>query len=237
MKLEKIRKNIENFGFRDTLYDLSIKTINQVMLFKVLQGMKITVVDPLCLKIDNKYTHGFLTQEQLRRFAKETGYELTESFIKQAFQKGDECYGILDGDILAGYGWYSNQPTSIHPEDLTLHFSSEYIYMYKGFTHINYRGQRLHSIGMSWALKSYLERGFKGIVSYVETNNFSSLKSVYRMGYEDFGKVYISRLFDKYILHSDKGCNDYNFFLEVARPVALITEPERVEAQILEAGS
>lgn len=41
---------------------------------------------------------------------------------------------------------------------------------------------RLHGVGMSMALRHYLARGFKGLVSYVESTNFASLKSCSRMG-------------------------------------------------------
>ena len=78
---------------------------------------------------------------------------------------------------------------------MTLHFSPEYVYMYKGFTHPNYRGQRLHAIGMNLALQEYLDRGYRGLVSYIESNNFSSLKSAYRVGYRDFGRVAVWKIF------------------------------------------
>lgn len=86
--------------------------------------------------------------------------------------------------------------------------------MYKGYTHHNYRGQRLHAIGMTRALAEYLKRGFEGLVSYVEATNYSSLKSVYRMGYRDFGKIYVFRIFGKYLIHSSKGCKKYGFGIE-----------------------
>lgn len=103
----------------------------------------------------------------------------------------------------------------------SLRFSDEYVYMYKGFTHPEYRGQRLHAIGMTKALQIYLGRGFKGVLSYVESNNFSSLKSVYRMGYVDVGTVYIVRILDRYLTYVDAGCKLYQFQLERAKPDGL----------------
>ena len=99
-----------------------------------------------------------------------------------------------------------------------MHFNGQYIYMYKGLTPGNYRGQRLHAIGMTRALEAYLARGYKGIVSYVEWNNFGSLKSCYRMGYKDFGTVYVVRFFKHYFIHSGAGCDGYGFRLERVRP-------------------
>ena len=153
----------------------------------------------------------------LREFAKNPDYELSGSFLDQALAKGDECYGFLDGEALAAYGWYSNKPTETEWPGLVLTFNDQYIYMYKGFTHVNYRGQRLHAIGMLRALEAYLARGHRGIVSYVEWNNFSSLRSCYRMGYADFGNVYATRVFNHYFVHSDAGCKRCEFGLEWAK--------------------
>ena len=60
-------------------------------------------------------------------------------------------------------------------------------------------GNASHAVGMTRALDEYLARGSKGILSYVEWNNFASLKSCYRMGYADFGKIYVLRLFGHFI--------------------------------------
>lgn len=211
MNIELIQSDIKNFGLTNTFYDMTMRAINRITLFKVLKCMQVSAVDPDYLKIDKKYSHGFLEEDMLRKFASNSEYEISEKFLNQALEKGDQCYAILDGDTLASYGWYSDKPTSIYPEELVLDFKSQYIYMYKGYTHIKYRGQRLHAIGMAWALKCFLEKGYKGIVSYVEASNFSSLKSVYRMGYEDCGKIYVAKIFDKYLIHSDNGCKKYGF--------------------------
>jgi hypothetical protein len=91
--------------------------------------------------------------------------------------------------------------------------------MYKGFTHNDYRGKRLHAIGMTRALQHYLSIGYKGIVSYVESINFDSLKSCFRMGYSVFGTVYVFQAFGRYYGLSTPGCRKYAFRVErVAGP-------------------
>jgi hypothetical protein len=217
-----LRSNLKSFGLRHTLYDLAYKAINHVCLFRVLICMAIGEVDPNYLGAESSYTHMFLDTEMLSDFVQNEEHEISPEFLQQALVTGDECYGILDGKELTSYGWYANVPvgvsffaaTPIGKEELRLHFSDEYVYMYKGYTHKNYRGQRLHAIGMTRALAAYLKRGFKGLVSYVEANNYSSLKSVYRMGYRDFGKIYVLRIFGRYLIHSSKGCKQYGFWIE-----------------------
>src|SRR5262249_10874862 len=135
-----------------------------------------------------------LEPAELLAFAEAGKYQLTADFVRQVSAKGDECYAMLDGDILAAYGWYSRNRTVLDNEDLMLRFDSSYIYMYKGFTLDRYRGQRLHAIGMTRALAEYKTQGFCGLVSYVESNNFDSLKSCYRMGYRNCGRIHILRV-------------------------------------------
>jgi hypothetical protein len=141
---------------------------------------------------------------------------LDKAFLEEAMGKGDECFAILDGGALASYGWYSDKSTKVSDE-LELHFSSQYVYMYNGFTHPKYRGQRLHAIGMTMALNHYLGKGYKGIVSWVEANNFSSLRSCYRMGYKDFGDIHILKLFRKYRIKCSDGCQKYGFRVSAIR--------------------
>ena len=136
---------------------------------------------------------------------------MSRAFVDEALRNGDECYAMRDGETLAAYGWYSTRPTPIHPAELVLQFAEGHIYMYKGFTDKRYRGQRLHAIGMTRALQHYLDAGHRGIVSYVESTNFDSLKSCFRMGYEVFGSVYVVRIFGAYFTWAGPGCDAFGF--------------------------
>jgi hypothetical protein len=212
-------RNIRTFGVVKTVEDLTLRAINRAAILKILKGIKIEKVDPEFLRCDNKYQGQFLDQAMLTEFAKDPRNDLTAAFLHEAFEKGDQCYGFLDGDALASYGWYSKQPTEIHPPGLVLHFSDQYVYMYKAFTGVSHRGQRLHPAGMTRALATYLTQGYKGLISYVEWNNFGSLRSSYRIGYADFGNIVVARVFGRFVLRSDAGCEPYGFRLEwVTKP-------------------
>lgn len=227
MDLSQIGRNIKQIGAFTTFKDVAFRGLNRVVFFKVLKGVKIDMVNPDFLKCDAKYRGLFFDEALLRELGKNPENELPARFLDRALAAGEECYGFLDGDTLASYGWYSNKPAEIERPDLGrfhppgrlfLHFDDRYIYMYKGFTHLKYRGQRLHAVGMTRALEAYLARGYRGIVSYVEWNNFSSLKSCYRMGYSDFGNIYAAGALQNYFFYSDTGCEPYGFRLERQAP-------------------
>ena len=213
MNLAHLRKTAADFGWPTALQAVARGAVNRVLFFRVLKCIQISEVDPKYLNSDPRFQHRFLDESTLRRFSGDPKYDLSPSFLDEALAKNDQCYGIFEGDRLASFGWYSVEPTNIS-DDLRFHFGKRYVYMYKGFTDSHYRGQRLHALGMTWALKLFRERGAEGLVSYVDSNNFDSLRSCYRMGYRDIGQIYCLQVGDRYWLHSDANCREFGLSVE-----------------------
>lgn len=212
--LETIKTNSKNFGVAKTAYDIAYRAINKVGAhLMILQCMIADHVNEKMVVLPEGYRASLLSREELDRFIGPE-YELDAAFLDDAFKKGDECMGVLYGDELASYGWYSRSKTAVAP-GLYMHFNPDYTYMYKGFTIPAHRGKRLHAIGMTLALKHYLENGSKGLISFVEDNNFSSLASTKRMGYWTFGKIFIFGLGGKYFISSDKESKKRGFEVQV----------------------
>jgi hypothetical protein len=92
--------------------------------------------------------------------------------------------------------------------------------MYKGFTAERYRGRRLHAIAKSYALRHFLNRGYRGVISYVDSTNFRSLRSNARMGGAKFGSIYLVHLFGRWFTFATPGCRRFGFHIEVAAPRA-----------------
>lgn len=216
--VRRIRSSVATIGIARTLHDLVLRAANRVLLIKVLKIMAVERVNAAFLSCPEPYRPMFLDAKRLREFGRDPANDMPRSFLEEGLSKGDECYGILAGDALAAYGWYSRGPTRIDPPDLVLHHGDGYIYMYKGYTHPGHRGRRLHEIGMNLALQHYLTQGFKGLVSYVESNNFSSLKSVSRMGYETFGVIGMLKIFGTYFTHASPGCREHGVRIESLAP-------------------
>jgi hypothetical protein len=203
--MQRIQQELLTDGLARSSFDLALRAVNKVVLLKILKGMTVERVDPSYLGCPEPYRATFLDKALLRRLGEDPVNGLPGSFLDEALSAGDECYGFLAGETLAAYGWYSRRPTPIDPPDLVLHPGGQYVYMYKGFTHPEHRGQRLHAIGMTLALQHYLRRGYKGLVSYVEANNFASLKSVGRMGYEIFGSACVLGILGIRFTHASAG--------------------------------
>jgi hypothetical protein len=220
--VQKAFRKRQRHGAGALLHLLCMRLINGLVPFRILRGVHVAKVDAGFIDYPPHYTPSFLAPRALHELAADPAAEMSRAFVDDALRNGDECYAICDGETLAAYGWYSTRPTPIQPSHLALHFADGYVYMYKGFTDKRYRGQRLHAIGMTRALQHYLESGYRGLVSYVESTNFDSLKSCSRMGYEVFGSVYVLRLFGRYFTFSSPGCKAFDFRVaSTARPAPL----------------
>ncbi len=207
----RLARTLRRFGALSALHDLALRALNRLVYFRVLRAVRIETPDPRALERRPEYDYGFLGRGLILAFALDPQYEMSERFLGEVLAKGDRCYGIVHGEVLASYGWYSTKPTVALTEDLEVSFDPAYVYMYKGFTHEAYRGQRLHAAGMAQALQEYRAAGSKGIVSYVESNNFTSLKSCYRMGYVAFGRVVVLRARGRYFIGASPGCRQRGF--------------------------
>jgi len=209
----------KSFGRRAAFHELQHRIVNRLMPFQVLKGMIATAdgIDQSLLDAGDLNTR-FVSRDELiaATAVPEVAEEMSADFIERATAQGDECYGIFDGRQLVSFGWYSNQPTQIS-DDLTLCFDRAWMYMYKGYTLRSHRGKRLHGVGMSLALHAYTKRGSRGLISYVRSTNFQSLRSTERMGYQIFGEIYIAHAAKRPLIWATPGCAAYDFRVERRR--------------------
>ncbi len=211
--LSRIAFDLKQHGALQVAEDITLRSVNRVIYLKVLHCLKVDTVCPNFLEPPRGYTGGFLDAERLYQAVDDPAWELSASFLNTALNKGDRCYGFMRGDEIAAYQWYSNKPTDTDWRGMQATFDSNYVYMYKGFTHPKHRGHRLYPNGVSKVLSEYLSKGYRGLLSIVESNNFASLKSCHRMGYQDVGKIRVAELFDHCLLHIDRSCSEYDLRL------------------------
>src|SRR6266545_4993369 len=113
--------NAKSFGATAALHDLQQRAVNRVMPFQILKGMTAILGDINADLLESgKFAARFLARREVLAHALPE-YELTPEFAEEAIDKGDECFALFDGDRLASFGWYSNQPTHVS-DGLVLHF-------------------------------------------------------------------------------------------------------------------
>lgn len=226
MNLARTRDIIKAHGVAAGMGDLVYRGVNRITEVTVLNAMALTMVT-----VDGSFLDGpdrgwgFVGLDEIIAQVRANGeaLDLDEHFVRTASARGDRCYGVIDGGVLGSYGWYSELPTEVN-RDLVLHYDSSYSYMYKGFTVPALRGKRLHGIGMARALAALTAEGKKGLVSYVASNNFASLRSCERLGYVEFGHVMAATLGGRILMHATRGCGAFGFHVEPKAPRS--TAPE-----------
>jgi hypothetical protein len=206
----ELKETSARHGVRAALHDLQCRLINRFIRFEALRAMRVEMADVTKGEMFEApgFDARFLSTAELEAAAREGTHDFTPEFLARARERGDRCYGIFDGGTLASHGWYAQRATPIDTH-YTLHFDPAYTYQFKGFTLAAYRGRRLHAIGMSLALRDLTEEGKKGLIAYVASNNFASLRSVARMGYKIFGSLYLARAGTHALALASDGCLPY----------------------------
>jgi len=133
----------------------------------------------------------FLTHTEIEEFAKDPENDIKESLIPRSLAGTDLCFAGLVNGRLASYGWYS-LASGVPADDfgLVMTIPPNAAYMHSGFTHPDFRGRRLHGIGMARALQALSERGVDAFLSDVDWANHASLRSCARLGYQVLGNLY-----------------------------------------------
>jgi hypothetical protein len=216
MTIDLRRDYLERYGFRLWCLYALCGIAGRAVGFRALRGMTLALedIDPKYLTDPPPFCHRKLTALEFRDL--DGAAELAEeSFYQGAAKRGDWCHCMCHGDTVASYGWYATAPVPAIDDD-HIGFSPEYVYMYKGFSVPEFRGHQLHAYGMGHAASEAVSSGYRGLISFVEIQNESSLRSVARLGYRTFGTCFRVRLFGRTLAFSTPGCRRYGFGLLVA---------------------
>lgn len=144
----------------------------------------------LALEHDPKFEFRFLDTHEVAEFAKDASNELDTQMVDRAAGGLDLCFAALCDGRLAAYGWYALDAIDAdHNFGVAMSYPSTVAYMYKGFTHPDFRGARLHGLGMGLALQGLKQFGVTSLVSTVDWTNEASLRSCDRLGYERLGRI------------------------------------------------
>ena len=99
---------------------------------------------------------------------------LDAEFVEEAFARGDECSIVTHRGQLVNFCFVSRGRTRVTPQ-LDVLVPEGFRYVYKGWTHPDFRRKHLSSLG-SWLRNTQHHRPHEErSLSYVETHNFPSL--------------------------------------------------------------
>ncbi len=232
------RQSVERYGVGPTLYHAAYRAANSVAKVAIWDAVVLTPgrLERSFLEDPRQADGRMLDAAAMRPYVADKENALTDAFLDGA--QFDRCHAFFDGDVLTSYGWYSTRPTPLTEIDggLILHFDPSYAYMYNGFTRPKYRGLRLHALGMAAALMEYAKEGKKGLVSYVDSSNFASLKSCFRMGYERIGRIAILEVGGRHLTAVTRGCKPYGLYVETPSARAPGRQVAEIAVQVAPVG-
>jgi hypothetical protein len=188
MSLAALTSDVRHLGVTRALVRAAYYRANHSLGLRVYQLMSMMPEDVSreLLTRDVRYECRVLDPAEVRAFAADPENAMEPATVARTLAKGDVCFGILDGAVLASCGWYTNAACTVLA-DVTVTFDPRYLYMYGGYTRPAYRGENLHGIGLARACIALCARGFTGIVTLAERVNFASLRSSHRVGFCDCG--------------------------------------------------
>lgn len=214
--LRGVLQNAHAFGVRAALRDVEYRALNKLTRVRILHCMTLVTDD---VAGASAAPPGFVarvaTAGELHaaRAEPEWAAEMTTAFIDGACGRGDECVGVFDGRRLVSMAWLARAPTHI-TRNLVLHFDPAWAYSYKNYTLAAYRGRRLHALGVVFALGRCVRAGARGLVLYVDHDNFASLRAMRRMGFRQLGDVYVVGPEGREVAWSSPGCRSHQVRVE-----------------------
>ncbi len=214
---EKYKKIFEERNFSESVIYFLNHAINKVIPFEALRICTLTADKARETNMKSDFTFQAMQADDARNYQYDD-YYMPETFLKEAATRGDTLYGCVNPgtDRIVSYGWYTRIACKIN-DNVMLNFSDRYFYMYNGYTEPAYRGYRLHGIGMAQFAAKTDEYGKLGLVSYIKAENYRSIRSCVRLGYQFVGYALSFKLFGKYFFLTTPGCAPYKISLEEIR--------------------
>ena len=188
-KLQTLVGYYRRYGLRKTALRVVTDTFRQA---GIVRASRFIVLYPDSINSsafppDSPYRRELLTAAQLRPYQAQLPEDLPEWLLSAAEQSGDYCYAIFDDDQLISFGWYATRTARLF--DRTFSFDPAFAYMYHGFTRPDYRGQRLHALGLAEAMTAFQQQDKSAIISTVNITNYRARQSSERLGFRNSGFI------------------------------------------------
>lgn len=117
---------------------------------------------------------------------------LTPAEASAALDRGEVCYGIFDGPLLASHDFCTNGPAHL-TGDLDVRVAPEWAYSRWAFTADSHRGRGLHAKVKRFALDAAVAEGRQGLLSLVSMGNVPLLRAASRLGCRRVGTLVVFR--------------------------------------------
>ena len=112
--------------------------------------------------------------------------ELSETFVRDALDKGDACHAILRNDEIVSYDWSAFTPTH-DTHGVYVDFGEKDRYGYKAYTLPEFRGLHLPRVFKPLGDGYCIARGCTHTIGFVKIDNRPSIHATVAQGYGRVG--------------------------------------------------
>jgi hypothetical protein len=109
-------------------------------------------------------------------------------------QGNDFCFAAMHGERLASYAWFAldsieaEHNRGAQPKSgVAVSFPTSVAFLYKGFTHPDYRGRKLHGEVIGRALVELAPLGIDAMLSTTDWTNSAARRALAGIGFEELG--------------------------------------------------
>ncbi|HEX4128932.1 MAG TPA: hypothetical protein VHZ24_02735 [Pirellulales bacterium] len=164
---------VRYFGYRALRRGLGLE-VSHAMLFDLSRAGPIDNDSP-------GYEFRFLSPDDVWAFAADPANDLDAAMADRLVAGDDVCFAAIHGSRLANYNWYAfGGIEAEHAMRVPMTLPAGFAYLYKGFTHPDYRGRGLNYATVLRALHALRDQGMEQIVGIIEYANWPSLTSYRR---------------------------------------------------------
>lgn len=183
---------LRHLGFRRTIARAAYVALNQVVNADVFGCHFLNAGDENESYLDlGSLGARFLEAEEVIELSYDPSSGLREpSETERALAQGDLCYALLDRGRPVSLNLFSKNGPAHLIDDLYVRFQAPSWYNYGQYTHPDWRGRNLSSVGIIRAFRELQKRGVKRLVATIEWTNYRSLASARRTGWRPCGTLW-----------------------------------------------
>ncbi len=187
MNTRQLRIDVERFGWPASIFMRLMRRLQMHL------GIHVYRVRIRPLRSDHpsqnlppEFSLAIVDRDALLRASEDPVLLMTREFVEAALAREDVVFGAFAGDRLVAYNWRT-LTAAPHTDGLWVRVKKPYRYGYKGFTHPDYRGQRLNMAISFYSDAYFLARGYTNDIGLIDVYNMSSLATAKYKGNEAIG--------------------------------------------------
>jgi CelD/BcsL family acetyltransferase involved in cellulose biosynthesis len=192
-RLGKLTDECRRFGVSSAASGLAYRVVRRIGRVRRVHVLSLDIAElPPQPALPRAFEWRWLTPSEVRDYAADEVNDLDAAVEKPGGNGDHSCCAVLIGSRLVNYCWYAvGSIEAEHSFGLGLSLPSDTLFLYKAFTHPDFRGRGFHPIGVSRAIESFAQRGISRVIALVENDNWPSLISHAKLGFRRAGRLLV----------------------------------------------